>query len=172
LSGSSLGGVSKTALAAIAVAMIVLAIGVGAFFESQGPPVTSLTVARPSGESALNCEWSVPSPLQASSTVTVSTSGCLPQGTAGRYLIAATSQVPLNMTGTISAKYPIGISIGGYDVGNLSAYAGTVYAANDTASVSLTGVTLAPDAGYAIAIRNEGSQNNTVTIDIQLTDEP
>jgi hypothetical protein len=150
--------------------MILVVVGVGAFFESQGPPVTSLTTAQPSAV-ASKCQWSVPSPLQASSAVTVSTTGCLPQGTAGRLIIAATGQNPLNLTGTISANYPIGIAIGGYDVGNVSAYAGTIYSANATTSVSLPGVTLPQGAGYAIAISNEAPQNNTVTIDIQLADE-
>jgi hypothetical protein len=162
------GGVNTTAVAAIVVAMIVVVVGVGAFFESQGPPVTSLTVVQ-SSEEASECIFSTPPPLQASTALTVSFSGCLLPGASGTYLIAATGQTELNMTGAITSRLPIRLTIAGAAIGNLSSTAGTVYAANYTASVSLSGVVLMPSSGYAITMTNQGGQNATVTMDLQLT---
>ncbi len=162
------GMVSTTAVAAIVVAMIVVVVTVGAFFESQGPPVTSLTTARPPSE-AQACVFSSPPALQASTALTVSFSGCLAPGASGTYLIAATGPDQLNMTGAITGRLPFRVTIAGAAIGNLSATAGTVYAANDAASVSLPGVVLMPASGYAITVTNQGGQNSTVTMDLQLS---
>lgn len=161
------GRVSTAAVAAIVVAMIVVVVGVGAFFESQGPPVTSLTTAQPPS-SAHACVFSSPPALKASSAATVSFSGCLEPGASGTYLIAATGPDRLNLTGAITSRLPISVTIAGAAVGNLSATSGTVYTANDTASVSLPGVVLAPASGYAVTVTNDGRQNATVTMDMQL----
>jgi len=167
LSEAPRGGVGTTAVAAIVVAMILLVVGVGAFFESQGPPVTSLTTFQ-SSTAANSCVFSSPPPLQASSPLTASFSGCLAPGATGTYLIAATGQSNLNMTGTVSAKLPIGVTVAGAAVGNLPAASGTIYAANDTTSATLPGVILAQGNGYAVIITNEGDQSATVTMDLQL----
>jgi hypothetical protein len=168
LSDAPRGGVGTTAVVAIVVAMIVLVVGVGAFFESQGPPVTSLTTFH-SSSATTACVFSSPSALQASSALTASFSGCLGPGASGTYLIAADGQGGLNMSGTFSAKLPIGVTVAGAAVEALSPAAGTIYQANDTASVTLSGVILEPGSGYAVTLTNEGAQNSTVTMDIQLT---
>jgi hypothetical protein len=76
------------------------------------------------------------------------------------------------MTGTITAQYPIQITIASAKISNLFTAAGQVYFANNTTSATLSGVSLLPQNGYAITIKNEGGQNNTVTMSLQLDDVP
>jgi hypothetical protein len=161
------GGVNATGVAAIVVVMIVVVVGVGAFFESQGPPVTSLTTAQSPFEPHA-CVFSSPPALQASAALSVSFSGCLEPGASGTYLIAATGQDRLNMTGAIASRLPVRVTIAGAAIGNLSEAVGMVYSANDTTSVSLPGVVLMPTSGYAVTVTNEGDQNATVSMDMQL----
>lgn len=148
--------------------MVVVVVLVGAFFESQGPPVTSLTTSQPPSK-AQTCTFSSPPALQASSALTANLSACLRPGASGTYLIAASGPDQLNLTGAITARVPIRVTIAGAAIGDLSATAGTVFTANDTSSVSLPGVILMPGSGYAVTVTNEGGQNSTVTVDVQLS---
>jgi hypothetical protein len=73
------------------------------------------------------------------------------------------------LTGAIRAQYPVQITIVGAKVGNESAAAKPAFSANDTTNVGFPDTFLYPN-GYAITIRNEGGQNNTVTMNISLED--
>jgi hypothetical protein len=190
------------AIAAIIVVVLVLAVAGAIALSSHGQSTTSSSqtlastgqtsatqTSRSSSSSSLStsassttqsssvvpagCVFSAPQPAaQATFTVTLNFKGCLTSGTSGTYLIAALDPNGLDLSGTITAQYPIQVTIGSAKVSNLFTSSGQLYTANDTMSVSLTGLGLSflPQNGYGVTIRNEGGQNNTVTMTIQLDD--
>ncbi|MDA4118040.1 MAG: hypothetical protein OK455_06825 [Thaumarchaeota archaeon] len=142
--------------------------------SSSSPSTTSASsTTQSSSVVPAGCVFSAPQPAaQATSTVTLNFKGCLASGTSGTYLIAALDPDGLDLSGTITAQYPIQVTIGSAKVSNLFTSSGQLYTANNTMSVNLTGLGLSflPQNGYGVTIRNEGGQNNTVTMTIQLDD--
>jgi hypothetical protein len=185
-------GLATSAIAIIAVVIVVIA-GVGAYVllapssttskssssSSSSSTTTSTTTSTTSTTSTTQSSSVVPagcvfsaSTLSAFSTVTLDYTGCLTSGTSGTYLIESTDPDGLNMTGTVTSQYPVQISIGSAKIGTLLTSAGIIYTANDTTSASINGLTLLPSNGYGITIKNEGGQNNTVTLNFSIEDIP
>ncbi len=184
-------GIATSAIAVIAVVIVVIA-GVGAYVllaapstsssSSSSPSTTSsesssttsstTSTTQPSTVALTGCVFAPPNVLEAGNTVNLNFTGCLTTGKSGSYLIAATDLDGLNMTGTITAQYPVGITIGNAKISNLYQSAGVIYTANDTKLANVVGLQLLPTNGYAITVVNEGGQNNTVTLSFQLDDIP
>ena len=171
---------APAAIAVVAIVIIVIA-GVGAYALLGTHSTTSSSTTSSSTTSSTStkttvaptgCIFAPPSVLQAPSNANLDFTGCLKAGASGTYLISATDPDGLNMTGTITATYPIQITIGSAKVGSLLTAAGVIYTKNDTTSADIFNLTLFPSNGYGITILNEGGQNNTVTMNLQISDIP
>lgn len=148
--------------------MVFIVIGLGTLLGAQGPAaettVTDFT-------STSGCLFPVHE-LDASSTTGASFSGCLTPGASGSYLIAAMDPNGMTLSAVISSQYPVQVTIQGAPVGGLYPSAGLAYSVNGTTSATPSGIVLLPQSGYAVTIKNEGGQNNTVSLSIQLNDIP
>jgi hypothetical protein len=99
--------------------------------------------------------------------------GCLTAGASGVVLLGVTDPNGVVVVGAIRGQYPIGITIAGAVVGNLTAAGNgaTAFSANDTLAAGMPDIILLAARGYAITVLNEGGQNNTVTFNLTIIDE-
>ncbi len=162
-------GMGERAIAAVVAVMVLIVVGLGAFFASQGPPITSSVQSSSPGSAG--CTFASGQVL-APSTVGASFTGCLTAGSSGSYLIAASDPDGMTLSATIASQYPIRVTVSGADVEGLSHPPGIAYSVNDTTSASPSGIVLLPQSGYSLTISNEGGRNNTITVNLQLNDTP
>lgn len=162
-------GIGKAAVAVIVVVMVLMVAGLGTLFSEQGPPTTSTTRASTSTSTA--CVFSTQQ-VQAPTTVNAGYTGCLTPGSSGSYLISVTDPDGMTLSATVSAQYPVQVTIAGAHVGGLPSGGGVAYTVNGTTSATPSGIYLTPQSGYSVMVTNQGGANNTVTLSLQLSDIP
>lgn len=126
-----------------------------------------------SSTTAIGCVFSPPPPLAVNSSKSFIFTGCLTSGSSGVYQFGVTDPNGVVVVGAIRGQYPIGITIAGAKVGNLTAAGngGIAFQANDTLAAGMPDLILLASRGYQITVMNEGGQNNTVILNITFIDE-
>ncbi len=183
-------GIGRTTKVGIVIVVLVASIAIAGAFSSQSPNTTtpgqttlstsqtsssatqssqlsstsqtSSSTAQSSFSGAATCVFSSPQQaVQASGAETLTFQGCLTAGKSGSYQIAVVNQAGLTLSGAVTAKYPIQVTISGGGE--------TLYTMNGKASASFSGLSLDPQTGYMIIIKNLGGQNNSLSMNLQLT---
>jgi hypothetical protein len=153
MTNPSLYGIGKRGKVAIVIAaLLVVLIAVSAL--SLGASTTTTTT----------CFFQTPQVVQISSPGTLTFQGCLKSGESLYYPMAVLNPAGFTMSGSITAQNPIQITIDGGS-GCLNC---VLYTKNGTASASFRGLSLLPQTGYAINIKNLSVQNNTLTMSLDL----
>lgn len=152
----------------VAVVMVVIVAGLGTLlFEApiSSNPTTPIASSAPAG-----CEF-VTQQVQPSTTIDDSYTGCLTPGSSGGYLIAVNDPNGMTLGATVTAEYPVTVTIAGAQVGGLASGGEVLYSVNGT-TANPSGIILAPRSGYSVTVTNDGGRNNTVTLSIDLRDIP
>jgi hypothetical protein len=133
---------------------------------------TSVTSSTTTTSTSTGCTFSQAAPeIVANSTANYFT-GCLTAGSTGVYLLAIVDPHGVVVQGVIRSQYNMSVTFAGTPVDNLSAAAKGAkgLTANETTVVPMSDVSLMGSSGYSITIVNESDQNNTVIVNLTLTD--
>jgi hypothetical protein len=189
-------GMGRVVAAVAVVVVIVIAGGLGFVLTSNGTKSTtsSSTTSSTTTSSVTTSSTSSNTTTTSSSTTTSSTStgctfsqaepeiaanstanyftGCLTPGSTGVYLLGIADPHGMVAQGVIRSQYNMSVTFAGTPVGNLSAAAKGAkgLTANETTVVPMSDVSLLGSSGYSITVVNQSDQNNTVIINLTLTD--
>ncbi|HVB95944.1 MAG TPA: hypothetical protein VND41_05010 [Nitrososphaerales archaeon] len=86
------------------------------------------------------------------------------------FLIAVTDGNGVELVGSIRAQYPIQVTIAPATIGNLSHNGTVAFSVNATTFDGFHNIFLSARTGYGITIANQGGENNTVVLTMELFD--
>lgn len=117
------------------------------------------------------CTFSPPI-QEISTTENLDFSECLTGGSGGAIHLVITNQNGLILGGSVKSQYPVGILINIFPVSDYYSnyYVGQLlFTHNDTVAASFSNLSLIPATPYEISVTNQVNQNNSVTINLQLS---
>lgn len=158
----------KAAAAMIVVVMVLMVAGLGTLLSEE--PISSDLTTPASSSAPAGCVF-VTQQVQPSTTIDDTYTGCLTPGSSGGYLIAVDDPNGMTLGATVTAEYPVTVTIAGAQVGGLQSGGEVLYSVNGT-SANPSGIILAPRSGYSVTVANIGGENNTVTLSLDLRDIP
>lgn len=194
LAPGSRSGIGRTATAVVIIVVVALGAGVGVtlnILNKGTTPPSSTTGSTTSASSSTllttsstssttsttststECVYSQPPPvIVRNTTVLPIFTGCLTPGATGMYLIGVNDSNGVVALGVVKTSLPANISVIGYQVGSFppAGKGAVAEAVTNTTVLPMPELRLLPRVGYAVVFVNTSGENNTVTINLTLTD--
>ena len=164
--------IGRLAAALTVAVMVLIVVGLGTLLSDQ--PISSNPTGTASGAAPsvpAGCQFTTQQ-VEPTTTIDESYTGCLVAGASGSFEIAVNDPNGMTLGMTVSAAYPVDVTVAGAPVGGLSSGGEVQYTSNGTTSANASGIILMPQSGYSVTVMNPGGANNTVTLSLDLKDIP